>query len=108
MPTIIPHLWFDRQARDAANFYASIFPSSRVTQLTTLRNTPSGDADVVQFEVWDQRFMAISAGPLFQFNPSISFHVKCDTKDQVDAIWHALSEGGSVLMPLGTYPWSER
>jgi len=52
--------------------------------------------------------MAISAGPLFKFNPSISFHVKCETKDEVDAIWEKLSEGGTVLMELGEYPFSER
>jgi predicted 3-demethylubiquinone-9 3-methyltransferase (glyoxalase superfamily) len=52
--------------------------------------------------------MAISAGPLFKFNPSVSFHIKCSTTQEVDAIWERLSPGGKVLMPLDTYPFSER
>jgi predicted 3-demethylubiquinone-9 3-methyltransferase (glyoxalase superfamily) len=108
MPSIVPHLWFDRQAREAAELYASLFPSSRVTKVTSLENTPSGSTDIVQFELWGQPFMSISAGPLFRFNPSISFHVKCDSGAQVDHLWKTLSEGGTVLMPLGTYSWSTR
>lgn len=108
MPTITPHLWFDRQARDAAEFYVSLFPGSRVTSLTTLSDTPSGDCDLVSFELAGMPFMAISAGPLFQFNPSVSFHANCSTKEEVDALWDNLSPGGKVLMPLDTYPFSER
>ena len=105
---IIPHLWFDKEAREAAEFYASIIPNSKVTNVATIRNTPSGDCDVVSFELSGQPFMAISAGPFFKFNPSISFHVKCKTKEEVDAVWAKLSEGGKVLMELGAYPFSER
>jgi len=108
MPTITPHLWFDKEAKEAAEFYTSLLPDSRVTHVTTLRNTPSGDCDVVSFVLANQPFMAISAGPLFKFNPSISFHVKCKTKDEVDAIWEKLSSGGKILMPLAAYPFSER
>lgn len=108
MQKIIPHLWFDKEAKEAADFYTSLFVDSKVTNLTTLHNTPSGDCDVVSFELASQSFMAISAGPLFKFNPSISFHVKCKTKDEVDALWKKLSEGGTVLMELGKYPFSER
>jgi predicted 3-demethylubiquinone-9 3-methyltransferase (glyoxalase superfamily) len=78
MKKIIPHLWYDRQASEAAEFYASIFPDSRVNNVTTLHDTPSGDAETVSFEVWGHPFMAISAGPLFRFNPSISFMVNFD------------------------------
>lgn len=105
---ITPHLWFDKEARQAAELYTSIFKDSRVTKITTLKDTPSGDAAIVSFVLSGQPFMAISAGPLFKFNPSISFHVKCETKDEVDAIWERLSEGGKVLMELGEYPFSER
>ena len=70
-------LWFDKEAKEAAEFYCSLFPDSRVTNITTLHNTPSGDADMVSLELWGEPFMAISAGPFFKFNPSISFTVWC-------------------------------
>jgi predicted 3-demethylubiquinone-9 3-methyltransferase (glyoxalase superfamily) len=108
MQKITPHLWFDKEAKEAAEFYTSLLPDSKVTNITTLHDTPSGDCDVVSFELAGQSFMAISAGPLFKFNPSISFHVKCKTKEEVDEIWEKLSSGGKVLMPLAAYPFSER
>ena len=108
MRKITPHLWFDKEAKDAAQLYASTIPNSTITSLKTLHNTPSGDCDLVSFELAGEPFMAISAGPLFKFNPSISFHIKCKTKDEVDAIFSKLSEGGKILMPLGSYPFSER
>jgi predicted 3-demethylubiquinone-9 3-methyltransferase (glyoxalase superfamily) len=108
MPKITPHLWFDKEANEAAEFYASLFPHSKVANVTTLHNTPSGDCDVVSFQLAGQPFMAISAGPLFKFNPSVSFHFKCQTKEEVDATWAKLSPGGQVRMPLGSYPFSER
>lgn len=79
----------------------------------TLRDTPSGDCDVVSFEILGQPFQAISAGPLFTFNPSISFMVNFDptqqpdAKNALDAAWAKLVDGGKVLMPLGAYPFSE-
>lgn len=88
---IVPHLWFDTEAKEAAAFYASIFPDSRVTNITTLRDTPSGDGDVVWFELSGQPFMAINAGPLFTFNESISFIVSCETQDEIDYYWERLS-----------------
>jgi predicted 3-demethylubiquinone-9 3-methyltransferase (glyoxalase superfamily) len=108
MQTITPHLWFDKEAKEAAEFYTSFLPDSKVTNITRLYDTPSDDCDVVSFVLANQPFMAISAGPLFKFNPSISFHIKCKTKDEVDAIWEKLSSGGKVLMPLAAYPFSER
>jgi predicted 3-demethylubiquinone-9 3-methyltransferase (glyoxalase superfamily) len=114
MPTITPHLWFDTQAKDAAEFYSEIFPDSQITDLTTLRNTPTGDCDVVSFTVWGHSFMAISAGPLFKINPSISFLVNFDPASVPDAdqaldrIWAQLADGGHALMPLGEYPFSKR
>ena len=88
---IVPHLWFDKEAKEAAEFYVSIFPDSRVTNITTLRDTPSGDTDVVSFELAGQPFMAISAGPLFTFNEAISFIVYCETQDEIDYYWEQLS-----------------
>lgn len=108
MQRITPHLWFDREALEAARFYVSLFAGSRIASVTRLSDTPSGDCDLVSFELAGQPFMAISAGPLFQFNPSVSFHVNCSAKEEVDAIWEALSPGGKILMPLGSYPFSER
>ena len=111
---IVPHLWFDKETKEAAEFYASIFPNSKVTNITSLHDTPSGDVDNVTFEVWGEKFMAISAGPLFKFNPSISFIVNFDpsrekgAQAKLDAAWHKLSQGGTVRMPLDKYPFSER
>jgi predicted 3-demethylubiquinone-9 3-methyltransferase (glyoxalase superfamily) len=88
---IVPHLWFDKEANEAAVFYASIFPDSKVTNVTTLHDTPTGDSDVVSFELAGQPFMAISAGPLFTFNESISLMVYCDTQEEIDYYWQKLS-----------------
>jgi predicted 3-demethylubiquinone-9 3-methyltransferase (glyoxalase superfamily) len=108
MQKITPHLWFDRQATEAANFYVTTFPNSRVKSTTVLRNTPSGSVDAVTFEILGLEFQAISAGPLFKFNPSVSFHAICKTKEEVDELWAKLLPGGQVLMELGAYPFSER
>ena len=114
MQKIIPHLWFDKEAEEAAEFYTSLFPNSKITNVTTLHDTPSGDCDIVSFELWGYSFMAISAGPLFKFNPSISFMVSFDpsqhkdAKPRIDAAWAKLSEGGKILMPIDKYPFSER
>lgn len=114
MQKIIPHLWFDTQAKEAAEFYASVFPNSKVTNITTLKDTPSGDCDVVSFTIAGHDFMAISAGPLFKPNPSISFMVNFDpskmdnAEEQLNTLWEKLSDGGKALMPLDTYAWSKR
>ena len=87
---IVPHLWYDKEAREAAEFYVATFGGdSAVTSLTTLHDTPSGDCDVVSFDLLGHPFMAISAGPMFKLNPSISFIVGCETRDEVDRRWRA-------------------
>ena len=88
---IVPHLWYDKEAKEAAEFYVSVFPDSKVTNVTTIHDTPGGDADIVSFELSGQPFMAISAGPLFKFNESISFMVYCETQDEIDHYWEKLS-----------------
>ncbi len=108
MDKITPHLWFDTEAVEAAEFYAATFPDSKVIDVTTIPDTPSGDTDVVTFQLCGQTFQAISAGPLFSFNPSVSFAVSCDTVDEVDRVWARLADGGTVLVPLDSYPFSER
>jgi predicted 3-demethylubiquinone-9 3-methyltransferase (glyoxalase superfamily) len=108
MQKITSHLWFDKEAREAAEFYTSIFKDSKIKDTTTLHNTPSGSVDIVNIELPGREFVLISAGPLFKFNPSVSFLVACQTKDEVDTLWKRLSERGTALLELGEYPFSER
>jgi predicted 3-demethylubiquinone-9 3-methyltransferase (glyoxalase superfamily) len=108
MQRITPHLWYEKEAVEAAEFYSSVLPDSKVTGVSTLYNTPSGDTDIVWFQLCGQSFQAISAGPLFKFTPAISFLVSCNSKEEVDEIWNKLSEGGKALMPLDSYPFSDR
>lgn len=108
MEKITPHLWFDKQAREAAGFYTSLFSDSRITSDVTIHDTPSGDADIVDIELAGHAFTLINAGPLFKFNPSISFMVACSTAQEVDQLWQGLSQGGQALMELGEYPFSKR
>ena len=114
MKKIIPHLWFDKEAVEAAKFYTSLFSNSKVTNITTIHDTPSGNCDIVSFQIMGHGLMAISAGPYFKINPSISFFVNFDpshdkdAKKNIDSIWERLSNGGKILMPIQEYPWSRR
>jgi predicted 3-demethylubiquinone-9 3-methyltransferase (glyoxalase superfamily) len=108
MEKITPHLWFDKEAKEAGALYAAVFPRSRVKSTIVLDNTPSGSVDVVTVELAGQEFTLLSAGPLFKFTPAISFLVQCATKEEVDALWGKLSKGGTAMMELGSYPFSER
>ncbi len=115
---IVPHLWYDKEVREATAFYTSVFPDSAVTNVTTLHDTPSGDSDIVSFKLWGYKFMAINGGPIFRLNPSVSIIVNFDplafggsadeAKRRLDAAWGKLSDGGTVLMPLDKYPFSDR
>ncbi len=106
---IVPHLWYDDQAKEAAEFYVSAFGrDSKITGITTLHGTPSGEVDTVSFALLDYSFMAISAGPLFKPNPSISFFVQLDSVEEVNRLWSELKKDGEIMMPLDAYPWSER
>lgn len=107
MQTMTTHLWFDKAAREAAEFYVSLLPASRITSVNMLTDTPSGDVETVSFELLGRPFQAISAGPYFKFNPSTSLHVTCATPAEVDALWARLTEGGLVMMELGAYPFAE-
>jgi predicted 3-demethylubiquinone-9 3-methyltransferase (glyoxalase superfamily) len=97
---ITPHLWYTKDAAEAARFYASVFPDSRVDRVTPIpTDTPSGPAgsvDIVEFTVLGQQFMAISAGPLDPFNHAISFLVNCDDQAEIDRYWNALLVGGEA------------
>jgi predicted 3-demethylubiquinone-9 3-methyltransferase (glyoxalase superfamily) len=111
---VVPHLWFDKEADEAAEFYASIFPNSKIKKITQLDNTPSGDSKLISFELLGQEFLAINAGPFFKFNPSVSFMVHFNPSrekgmsETINEVWHKLSEDGTVLMPLDKYPFSEK
>lgn len=113
---ITPNLWFDRQAEEAAKFYTSIFKNSRVGRITRraskagfeIHGLPEGTIMTIEFDIEGQKFIAINGGPLFKFTPSVSFLIACNTKEEVDAIWEKLSEGGMALMELGEYPFSEK
>jgi predicted 3-demethylubiquinone-9 3-methyltransferase (glyoxalase superfamily) len=107
MKKIVPHLWYDKEAKEAAILYTGLFDRSKIIRTTVIEDTPSGDAELVTFELADQEFMAISAGPYFKFNPSISLMVLCDTVEEVNTKWKTLSENGTALMPLAAYPFSK-
>lgn len=115
MQKIVPHLWYDKAAVEAAKFYVNVFGGdSAVEYVSELHGTPSGDTDIVSFKLWGYRFMSISAGPFFKPNPSISFMMNFDpsqmenAREKIDEIWEKLSDGGKILMPLDKYPFSER
>ena len=100
MADIIPHLWYTDNAEEAAAFYASILPDSKVDSVTPLPadnpSGPAGSVKVVEFTLMGQPFMAISAGPLDEFNHSVSFAVMCDDQAEIDRLWAALSAGGTL------------
>lgn len=108
MPNIIPHLWFDTQAVEAANWYVSLFAHSQIAQVSQLHDTPSGDVDTVEFTLDGVDFSAISAGPYFTLNDSISLMVTCRSADEVDALYAHLGRDATILMPLDAYPFSKR
>jgi predicted 3-demethylubiquinone-9 3-methyltransferase (glyoxalase superfamily) len=97
---ITPHLWFVKEAEQAARFYASIFPDSRVDRVTSLPSDspsgPAGSVNMVEFTLFGQPFFAISAGPLDSFNHAISFVVTCDDQKEIDRYWEALLQGGKA------------
>ena len=98
MPTTItPNLWFDTQAEEAAEFYISVFPSSRV--LNVARYTYAGPREAgmvmtVEFELDCNRFVAINGGPEFTFDEAVSFQITCETQDELDRYWNELTDGG--------------
>jgi predicted 3-demethylubiquinone-9 3-methyltransferase (glyoxalase superfamily) len=102
---IIPHLWYVREAEEAARFYASVFPDSRVDRVTALpAESPSGPAGsvvVVELTLCGQAFMSISAGPHHAFNDAVSFLVNCDSQAELDRYWHALLESGGKPQACG-------
>ncbi len=122
---ITPNLWFNGNAKEAADFYVSVFPDSRIISTSYYpKSIEEGLADfqldlagqelTIEFELRQQQFVAINAGPEFEFNPSISFMVNFDpsrdekASEHLDELWQKLVDGGQELMPLDAYPFSKR
>jgi predicted 3-demethylubiquinone-9 3-methyltransferase (glyoxalase superfamily) len=94
---ITPNLWFDTEAREAEDFYLSVFKNSRIVNLTHYREAaprPAGTVMTVEFELDGHRFVGINGGPQFTFDEAVSFEINCETQDEVDYYWERLSEGG--------------
>jgi len=96
---IYPCLWFDGKAKEAADFYCTVFPNTVITTENPM---------VEILETAGQKFMFLNGSPHFKLNPSISFFVTCETAEEVDQVWKKLADGGLVMMPLGKYDWSEK
>ena len=97
MPKIVPNLWFDTEAEEAAEFYISVFKNSRivnVTRYTEAGPRPAGTVMTVEFELDGQRFVGINGGPEFTFDEAVSFQIDCEDQDEVDYYWEKLTEGG--------------
>lgn len=102
---IFPFFWYAKEAEDAAKFYASIFPESRVDRVTSMQSEspsgPPGSVKVVDFTLFGQRFQAMTAGPHHDFNDAISMVVLCDDQAELDKYWKALLEGGGKEQACG-------
>ena len=107
MLPIKPHLWFDNNVVEAANFYTGLMPDSAVIYSSTIP-MPGGSCDVVEFTIAGQPFLGINGGPGLKINPSISFMMHFDEASAVDPVWEKLIAGGKIMMPLDQYPFSAR
>lgn len=114
MQKITPHIWFDKEAKEAADFYSSIFKDGKVLSTThypeagkEVHGMEAGTVLTAEFEIMGMKFIALNGGPHFKPNPSISFFVSGESKEMIDELWDKLSPEGKVLMPLDKYPFSE-
>ena len=102
---IVPHLWYTREAAEAARFYASIFPDSRVDRVNALPvespSGPAGSVDIVEFTLFGQAFSAMSAGPHHDFNDAISLMVMCESQAEIDKYWDAILKNGGKPQACG-------
>ena len=108
MQKIKPFLWFDNQAEEAANLYASIFKNSKVGEITRYDEAaakasgrPAGSAMTVEFELEGQRFVGLNGGPIFKFTEAVSFAVSCETQEEVDYFWNKLTADGGAESQCG-------
>jgi len=115
MQKITPFIWFDNQAEEAVNFFTSIFKNSKIKTVTRygeagakVSGMQKGTVMTIAFQIEGQEFVAINGGPVFEITPSISFFVNCENQQEIEALWEKLSKGGTVLMELDKYPFSEK
>jgi predicted 3-demethylubiquinone-9 3-methyltransferase (glyoxalase superfamily) len=104
MQKITPCLWFDTEGEEAAQFYTSVFPNSRIVEVTRYGSAgprAEGSVMTVNFELDGQRFIALNGGPDFKFNEAISLEVDCDSQEEVDSYWEALTADGGEEGPCG-------
>jgi predicted 3-demethylubiquinone-9 3-methyltransferase (glyoxalase superfamily) len=101
MQKITSHLWFDKQAEEAARFYTSIFKNSKIGRITKygregfeVHKMPEGTVMTVEFELDGQKFVALNGGPIFKFNEAVSLMVNCENQEEIDYYWEKLSQGG--------------
>jgi predicted 3-demethylubiquinone-9 3-methyltransferase (glyoxalase superfamily) len=111
MQKIVPFLWFDGKAEEAMNFYTCVFKNSKKGEVSRYGEAgpgPKGSAMSVSFQLEGLDFNALNAGPAFSFTPAISFFVCCENEHEIKGLWAKLSDGGTILMPLDKYPFSEK
>jgi len=104
MQKITPFLWFDTQAEEAVNFYASIFPDAKVGTISRYPEggpSPVGSVMVAEFELFGQKYLAMNGGPYAKFNEAVSFMIECETEDELDYYWEKLLEGGGEPQACG-------
>jgi predicted 3-demethylubiquinone-9 3-methyltransferase (glyoxalase superfamily) len=94
MSTVTPFLWFDTEAKEAAEFYTSVFPNSRITKVTTRPDRSEETVLTVEFDLDDRRFIALNGGPQYSFTEAFSLSIDCRTQAEVDRYWATLTEGG--------------
>ena len=111
---ITPFLWFDNQTEETLNFYLTVFDHSKIKTATRYgeegakaTGMPENLVMTMAFQIEGQDFVAINGGPVFQITPTNSFFVNCATIQEIDRLWGKLSEGGTVMMELGNYPFAE-
>ena len=113
--SIIPMIWFDNEAEEAAKFYSSAFPHCKILRTTRyvkegqeIHGRSEGSVMTIDFEIEGYKISALNGGPIFKVNPSVSFFVTYEDKEQVKSVWEVLADGAKILMPFQQYPWSER
>ncbi len=115
MKKIVPYLWYENQTEEAVKFYTAIFPNSKVIHVfrygksgAEIAGRAEGSVMSVTFELEGEEFVAFNGGPQFSFSPAVSFFVNCQTETEIENLWAKFQAGGTVLMPLGKYPFREK
>ena len=115
MKLITTNLWFDKNAEEAVNYYASLFPNSKINSTSRFgkegfehHGMAEGTVMTMEFEMEGQKFTALNGGPVFKFNESVSFFVYCESNERIEFLYKKLSENGIINMPLDKYDWSEK